>query len=210
MKRSKLWYRILTVILALAVAIVAGGCGANDNNDSQTNPTEDATQRPDVSKVYWRTKKYLDSKNNTTLRVPDENGVYTAQFYCDGEIVDVKFKDKTLVEKIDSLTNATCHFGFVFDAAGYAVEVISSAEASDSLLQCERYDITEINEDGSYQAAELIKYKGDKTVKGVIGKNCKIYDISAVAKAEGEAKKSHHRRRPNYRRSNKPKQTPEG
>ena len=155
-----LWLIVgLVVIAVIAVVFCAKSFGGNDKNDpddSGTISTEQVMQQPRVDKVYWRTKKYLDSVNNTTLRVPDENGVYTAQFYCDGETVDVKFKDKTLVETIDSLTNATCHFGFVFDGEGYAEEVISSAEASSTLLQCERYDITEINEDGSYKAAEII------------------------------------------------------
>lgn len=190
MKKGKLLWWILGVVAVLAIAAVifvmvsSGNDNHDDPNDNGTTPTENVTKQPDIGGVYWRTKKYLDSVNNTTLRVPDENGVYTAQFYCDGEIVDVKFKDKTLVETIDSLTNATCHFGFVFDEEGYAVEVISSAEASQTLLQCERYDITEINEDGSYQAAEIIKYKGERTVQGVIGEDCVIYDVSAVAKAE--------------------------
>jgi len=194
MKSGKFWLtRVLVAMLAVTVAVVAMGCGGNKNTEvpknTGTEPTENVAEQHDVdvAKVYWRQKKYLDSKNNTTLRVPDENGVYTAAFYCDGEIVDVQFKDKTLVETIDSLTNATCHFGFVFDEQGYAVEVISSAKASNTLLQCERYDITEINEDGSYKAAEIIKYKGEKVVQGVIGENCDIYDISAVAKAEKEA-----------------------
>lgn len=199
MGKSKLWLmRGLAVVLAATVAVAVMGCGSKKTEapkntgapvQNATEPTENEEQQKEVNvaQVYWRQKKYLDSKNNTTLRKPDENGVYTAEFYCDGEIVAVQFKDKTLVETIDSLTNATCHFGFVFDDAGYAVEVISSADASNTLLQCERYDITEVNEDGSYKAAELIKYKGEKVVQGVIGEDCDIYDISAVAKAEEEA-----------------------
>lgn len=186
MQKSKLWRnRILVAAFAVMLAVFAAGCDGNNPSQPETEQTEDTACY--VDNVYWRQKKYLDSKNNTTLRVPDENGVYTAEFYCDGDILDVHFKDKKLVETIDSLTNATCHFGFVFDKSGYAVEVISSAEASNTLLQCERYDIIEINEDGSYKAAELIKYKGERVVEGVIGPDCDIYDISAVAKAEKEA-----------------------
>lgn len=192
MNKSKMWLaRVLVAVLVVALAAVAVGCSdkgkAETPSNSGTTATEPVQKEPNVAGVYWRTKKYLDSKNNTTLRVPDENGVYTAQFYSDGDIIDVRFKDKKLVETIDSYTNATCHFGFVFDNMGYAVEVISSAEGSNTLLQCERYDITEINEDGSYQAAEIIKHKGGEKVQGVIGENCKIYDISAVAKAEDGA-----------------------
>lgn len=192
MNRCKAWMaRALVVIFAIALATVAAGCSDDKKTESPKNSGTEATEpvqkEPNVAGVYWRTKKYLDSKNNTTLRVPDENGVYTAQFYSDGDVIDVRFKDKKLVETIDSYTNATCHFGFVFDNQGYAVEVITSAKGSNTLLQCERYDITEINEDGSYQAAEIIKHKGGEKVQGVIGENCKIYDISAVAKAEGKA-----------------------
>lgn len=189
MKKNRIWLtRILAAVLAVFVAVATMGCDSkNAVKDQGTDPTENAKEQYHVDKVYWRQKKYLDSKNNTTLRVPNENGVYTVEFYCDGEIVEVRFKDKSLVETIDSRTNATSHFGLVFDDLGYAVEVISSAEASNTLLQCERYDITEINEDGSYKAAELIKHKGEKVVEGVIGADCDIYDISATAKAEKEA-----------------------
>lgn len=191
MNRFKLWLtRALIAVLAVTVSIVAVGCGGNDTDapkGSETEPTQSQEHQPNVAGVYWRQKKYLDSKNNTTLRKPNENGIYTVEFYCDGDIVDVRFRDKKLVETIDSYTNATCHFGLVFDELGYAVEVISSAEGSHTQLQCQRYDITEINEDGSYKAAEIIKHKGAETVQGVIGEDCKIYDISAVSKAEGAA-----------------------
>ncbi|MBO5867844.1 MAG: hypothetical protein J6Q54_02915 [Oscillospiraceae bacterium] len=191
MKNAKMWLtRSLLLVLVVTLTVVFAACGGTDKKENagknENTPTESISANYNVDKVYWRTKKYLDEANNTTLRVPDENGIYTAQFYCDGETVDVQFKDKTLVETIDSKTNATCHFGFVFDGSGYAVEVISSAEASGTVLQCERYDITKINEDGSYEAAELIKYKGDRVVQGKLSENCVIYDISPAAKAEKE------------------------
>ena len=142
------------------------------------------TERYEDGKVYWRTKKHYDSTNKTTIREPDENGVYTASFYCDGETVDIKFKDKALLDEIDSKTTSVCHYGFVLNDAGYAVELIGSGKATNTLLQCERYDITEIKEDGSYTAAEIIKYHGSRTVQGKIDADCAIYDVSAVAKAE--------------------------
>ena len=143
------------------------------------------TQRYEDGKVFWRTKKHYDSTNKTTIREPDENGVYTASFYCDGETVDIKFKDKDMVTKIDSVVTSNCHYGFVLNDAGYAVELIDSNIATNTLLQCERYDITEIKEDGSYVAAEIIKYHGSEVVEGKIGADCAIYDVSAVAKVEG-------------------------
>jgi hypothetical protein len=85
---------------------------------------------------------------------------------------------------VDYVAADVCHFGFAFDAEGYATKILLSNIASLSLLQCENYDIQEINEDGSYLAMEMLKPTG-KTGRGVITDKCAIYDLSAVAKAEG-------------------------
>ncbi|MBO5867845.1 MAG: hypothetical protein J6Q54_02920, partial [Oscillospiraceae bacterium] len=143
------------------------------------------TKRQETSKVYWRTSRSYDSKTKGTKRTPDENGVYTVSFYCDGETVDLKFKDKALVDEVDYVSASTCHFGFSFDEEGYVTKVLLSNIASLTLLQCENYDIQEINADGSYLAKELLQPTG-KTGRGVITDKCAIYDLSAVAKAEGE------------------------
>lgn len=142
-------------------------------------------KRQETSKVYWRTSRSYDSKAKGTKRTPDENGVYTVSFYCDGETVELKFKDKALVDEVDYVSADTCHFGFAFDEEGYVADILLSNISSLTLLQCENYDIQQINEDGSYVASEMLKPTGKKG-QGVIGENCAIYDLSSVAKAEGE------------------------
>lgn len=139
------------------------------------------TNKPAESPVYWRANKFYKSKKTT--RVPDENGDYTIPFYCDGEYVQLKCKDESLVTEIDSVKKAYCHFGLELDEEGYIVDILDSAIASRTLLQCEQFDITAISEDGSYTATSIIKNNG-ATVEGVLGEDCVIYDVSSAAKGE--------------------------
>lgn len=141
-------------------------------------------KRQETSKVYWRTSRSYDSKTKGTKRTPDENGVYTVSFYCDGETVELKFKDKALVDEVDYVSADTCHFGFAFDEEGYVTDILLSYISSLALLQCENYDVRKINADGSYVASEMLKPTG-KQARGVISADCAIYDLSSVAKAEG-------------------------
>ena len=142
------------------------------------------TEQWEVGKLYWRADRYYDSKAKGTTREPDENGIYTIPFYCDGETVELKFKDKAVVDLVDYETTANCYFGFEFDGEGYAVEIVRAFKATHTVLQCDRFDIVELNEDGSYVAADMLGGTNQKA-EGVIGEDCAIYDISAVAKAEG-------------------------
>ena len=142
------------------------------------------TKQWEIGKVYWRTERLYDSKTKATTRTPDENGVYTVAFYCDGETVELKFKDKVLVNNVDYVSANSCYFGFEFDAEGYVSKILNSNKSTHTVLQCERFHIQELKEDGSYVAADILGKSG-KTVQGVIGKDCAIYDISATAKADG-------------------------
>ena len=143
-------------------------------------------KKPVESKIYWRAERdFYNSTTKETTRVPDENGVYTIKFFVDGETVDLKCKDKELVSYIDSASYYWTHWGLEFDEDGYIIDYVDSFLGSRTLMQCERFDITEINEDGSYVASNLIKNNG-ASVQGVIGADCPIYDVSSAAWAEGE------------------------
>ena len=143
-------------------------------------------KKPVESKIYWRAERdFYNSTTKETTRVPDENGAYTIKFFVDGETVDLKCKDKELVSYIDSASYYWTHWGLEFDEEGYIIGYVDSFLGSRTLMQCERFDITEINEDGSYVASNLIKNNG-ASVQGVIGADCPIYDVSSAAWAEGE------------------------
>ncbi|MBR2311259.1 MAG: hypothetical protein IKA47_12135 [Oscillospiraceae bacterium] len=141
--------------------------------------------KPVESKIYFRADVFYDSTNKVTTREPDENGAYTIKWYCEGETVELKCKDKDMVSTIDSSNYHWCHWGLEFDEEGYIIDIIDSFLGSRTLMQCERYDITEVGEDGSYTATSLIKNNG-AFVQGVVGADCPIYDISSTAKAEGQ------------------------
>lgn len=139
------------------------------------------TFHPTDSEVYWRTQRSYSTTKKETSRIPDEDGVYTIDFYCEGDIVELKCKDKALVTNIDA-ESSNPHFAFAFDREGYIVEIVNSALGLRGLLACEGYDVTEIT-DTAVTAKKLISSKGEVWT-GEISKSCKIYDISPAAEAE--------------------------
>lgn len=142
-------------------------------------------KKPAESKIYFRADQFYDSSKKETTREPDENGAYTIKWYCEGETVELKCKDKAMVSTIDSANYHWCHWGLEFDEEGYIIDILDSFLASRTLMQCERYDITELDDDGNYTATSLIKNNG-AFVQGTVGADCAIYDISSAAKSEGQ------------------------
>lgn len=142
-------------------------------------------KKPAESKIYFRADQFYNSSKKETTREPDENGAYTIKWYCEGETVELKCKDKAMVSTIDSANYHWCHWGLEFDEEGYIIDILDSFLASRTLMQCERYDITEIDDDGNYTATSLIKNNG-AFVQGTVGADCAIYDISSAAKSEGQ------------------------
>lgn len=138
---------------------------------------------PTESKIYWRTARFYSSSKKETTREPDENGVYSIDFYCDGQVVTLQAKDKDIVTAIDTEAASNPHFGFAFDADGYITEILKSALGIRGLLACESYDITAM-QDGTVTATELLNNKG-LTWTGALREDCAVYDISGVAEAEG-------------------------
>lgn len=138
---------------------------------------------PVESKVYWRKDFMWSWTNNATSRVPDENGVYTIDFFCEGELVSLKVKDFNLVNQIDNPSRYKCHFGLTFDEEGYVVGQMASALASRTLLQANCFDITEFDGE-NYTATRLLSNDG-AVETGVLSSDCKIYDVSKAAIAEG-------------------------
>ena len=143
------------------------------------------SKKPVESKIYWRVSQFYNSSTKKTTRVPDENGVYTIDFYCDGETVQLKCRKPEIVNYIDSVNSHLCHFGLEFDEEGYILDELDSFLGSRTLLQCERYDITALDAEGNYTATSLIKNNGS-VVEGVMDPECPIYDVSDAANAEGQ------------------------
>ena len=136
---------------------------------------------PEESAIYWRISRSYSSSKKQTTQQPDENGLFAIDFYCDGEIVTLQCKDQALVTAIDAEGTANPHFGFTFDDDGHISGIVKSALGIRGLLACESYDITEMGD--TVTATELLNNKG-LTWTGTVHPECKVFDISDVAKAE--------------------------
>ena len=136
---------------------------------------------PTESSVYWRVSRKYSSKTMETTREPDENGIYSLDFYCDGALVTLQAKDKAIVTQIDADSNES-HFGLTFDADGYINGVMKSPTGIRGLLVAEGHDITAI-ENGTVTAPKILSSKGENWT-GTLREDCVVYDISPVAKAE--------------------------
>ncbi len=137
---------------------------------------------PTESPVYWRTARKYNSTTKETSREPDENGVYSIDFYTGGETVTLQCKDKGLVTTID-LSADSPHFGFAFDQDGFIVDTRKSAFGIRGLLACEEHDVTSIN-GNNVETFNFLSGKGE-IWNGTVADSCCIIDISAAAYAEG-------------------------
>ena len=137
---------------------------------------------PVDSAIYWRINQFYNYDVNvrSTTREPDENGVYTIDMFCNGEIVKVKSKDKDVVTKIDSVAGNNCHFGLIFDRDGYVIGSQNSPLGVRGRLACSLYDVTAL--DGRTFTATKVIGKGNdlgSTYTNTIPEGVGIYDISS-------------------------------
>ena len=153
-------------------------------NDLEQNTHIYLQEKPEESPVYWRVQAQYDSASKGTARVPDENGAYTIPFFCDGEVVELKTKDKTIATKIDSVSRWKCHFGFAFDEEGYIVKRINSEIGIQGRCLGEGYDVTSIDDVEIELTSTIWSNAGD--VEGFkVEDDTVIYDVSKAAFAEG-------------------------
>ena len=138
---------------------------------------------PEESALYWRISRKYSSKTQATTREPDENGVYSIEFYSEGQVVTLQCKDVELVTAIDVEAAANPHFGFTFDQEGHISGIVKSAFGIRGMLACESYDVTAVD-NGKVTATELLNNKG-LIWEGTLAEDCKVFDISGVAEAEG-------------------------
>ena len=131
--------------------------------------------------IYLRTKQMYSSGNTT--RVPVD-GVYTIEFAHNGELVQLKCKDKAIVKAIDAASAPKDQMGLVFDEEGYIVETITASRAIRGKLLADNYTITAI--DGNVLSLEKKVYNAKdvgKTTTATLTENTEIY----FAEAECEA-----------------------
>ena len=140
-------------------------------------------EHTEESKIYWRAEQFYDSSLKQTTRVPDEHGIYSMEFYCEGELVTLKTRDRDIVNHVDSRDRYACAKGFAFDEEGFVVGEIDPALGTRTVLGCERFDVTAM-EDGTVMTEKLWNPDG-AVFSFPVAADCVIYDVSATAEAEG-------------------------
>ena len=141
------------------------------------------TSHAKESKIYWRANQMYNSTLKETSRVPDDNGVYSIDFFCDGELVTLKTKDKAIATTVDKASRWKCHFAFSFDEEGYIIEQFNSAIGIQGTTLADCWDIVAIDGD-TYTIQRLVTNDGSVWT-GTISADCLVYDASYAALSEG-------------------------
>ena len=146
---------------------------------------------PAESKIYWRVERMYDGTSRRTTRKPDENGVYSVEMFCDGEMVTLQTKDEELVTQLDRKNRFICHYGFTFDAEGYIETMQASANGVRGLLGCEAFEVTSV-ESGIISAESITGVVSPlgTTFNTTWTADCPIYDVSPAAMSEGRQGKA--------------------
>jgi len=132
------------------------------------------TAKAKPSDIYWRVGSYWDDVSSTT-REPDENGVYTLLFAYKGQQVELKCKDKAVVDNIDrpAVNNAAC--GLVLDEEGYITQYMIPSMGMRGIELCNNANLTELTETTFSATRYLVGEQQGKSVQGIIPEDTEIY-----------------------------------
>lgn len=132
------------------------------------------SERAKSSDIYWRVGTYWDDVSGTT-RKPDENGVYTLLFAYKGQQVQLKCKNKSVVDQIDKPTSNNAACGLVLDEEGFIQEFMIPVLGMKGIELCNNADITELTETTFSATRFLVGEQQGKSAQGVIPEDVEIY-----------------------------------
>lgn len=151
---------------------------AYSNDKGETTHVYIIDRQPEAD-VYWRVDKMYDSTNKVSTRVPDEDGVYHIKFAIDGKHVELKTKDKALVDDIDTKGAAyNAPKGLVVDNDGFIVKQVDPVIALRGKLAGSEYHVTELN--GNQMTATCLlagAKENGKSFTVTIPDDCPIYNV---------------------------------
>lgn len=148
--------------------------------DAENNATHVfLLERKPVAGVYIRVEKCWDAVNGCTTRKPDKNGVYTILMAHEGQQVEMKCKDQSLVSAIDSGDDANQFKGLYLDEEGYICDVVTVNEAIRGLLKCNVYHVTAI--EGNTVTTERLLFHGGQIETFQIDETTKIFNSCYLA-----------------------------
>jgi len=135
------------------------------------------------SPVYYNLTRQYDSTLKMSTRESDILGVYTIPFSVDGKQVELKCKNRDIVNIIDGYATSIMHL--IFDEDGYIIDAQGSWNATGTYSNISWCYVTEIYED-RFVALKLSGGKVTETHTGYFGDKVRIYDVSSVATLKGE------------------------
>lgn len=143
------------------------------------------TERQPEAEVYWRVGRYYNSTTKQTTRVPDENGIYTITFAKDGQQVDLKCKDKALVDLIEQKgVEYNSPHGLVLDEEGYIIERVEPVVALRGKVACSEYHVTAIDGNQITATRLLSGSENGKTVTVTLPEGCPVYNVCPGGSAD--------------------------
>ena len=135
------------------------------------------------SNIYWRTVRMYSSSGKKTTRVPDDDGVYTIEFACNGSLVNLQCKQEELVNQIDKTADSAAAFCFFFDKEGFISEVRDIRVGAHGVQTCSGYIVR--SADGrTFTAANPESTM--VTFSATLPEECGIYDVSPAAIRDGQ------------------------
>ena len=153
-------------------------------NEATEEQTVFVLSHMEERKLFYRVEQQWDFAAEGTLRQPDANGVYILEVFHEGQIVELKTKDKDIADLFDYKSPYSPHFCFNFDEDGYIISIENSEVGKFGLLNAQRVEVLEA--DGNkIMAMETLQGSQGRAYNYNIPADCVIYDASNVAKAEG-------------------------
>lgn len=110
------------------------------------------TWRQPETGVYLRLEDLWDSAAGATTRLPDETGCYTLKMAHEGQPVELKCKDQTLVAAIDSAQDR--FMGLYLDESGYITGTVPVNQAIHGMRKCSDYHV--VSMDGQLVTVEQL------------------------------------------------------
>ena len=135
---------------------------------------------PVESAIYWRQTQFYNYGERMTTREPNEDGTYTVPMFCNGELLDLKFRNVEDVNTVDKVTSDICHIGLIFDEDGYVVGTQPSQMGIRGRIACEQFDVTEIN-GNTFTATKRVGAANliGNTYTGTLPEGVPVHDASA-------------------------------
>ena len=145
--------------------------------------------RPVQSPIYWNVSRWYNSTTKETGRTPDAEGWYHILFAVEGKQVDLKTKDKSIVNSIDGL--ATKCMGLAVN--GDVITKFYPAEAcvnSESVV-ASWYEVTSIQSATQFHAKKTTVTASDygKEADVTMVPGCKVWNVGGLYSYCGEAAK---------------------